>query len=429
MTFAPPWDLFFSSGRGREVLLGALLLVTSPLAGCREPRPRQEPVLSSSSPKPSSSSASWADVEKEARGQTVTWMMWKGDPLINAYVQGFVVPRLRDQYGVTLKTVSGQGNRIVSALMTEREAQKIESEFDLVWINGESFYQLRQIDALYGPFTERLPNFGLIDVSNPFIGSDFQQPIGGYECPWGNVQMTLIYHSDRVKDPPRTREALAAWARAHPGRFTFDASFTGMTLLKSWLIALAGGAGALDGPFDEAKYVRYSAELWKYLKVLKPYLWRRGETYPQGVAELHQLFASGEIDFTMSNNDGEVDNKILQGALPEASRAYVFDEGMIQNSHYIGIVRNAPHLAAALVAANFLISPEAQYEKMKPAVWGDGTVLNRGRLSAAWRAKFDDVPGRRFAPPRAELEKKALREIAPEYMIRIADDFRRHALR
>ena len=355
--------------------------------------------------------------------------MWKGDPLINAYVDGFVAARLRDRYGVTLKTVSGQGNRIVSALMTEREAGKAESEFDLVWINGESFYQLRQIGALHGPFTGGLPNSALIDMGNPFIASDFQQPIEGFECPWGNVQFALIYNSARVKDPPRTREALASWVRANPGRFTLDTSFTGMTLLKSWLIALAGGRGSLDGPFDEVKYARYSAELWTYLNGLKPSLWRRGATFPQSVSELHQLFATGEIDFTMSNNDGEVDNKVLQGVLPESSRGYVFDEGTIQNSHYIGITNRARHRAGALVVANFLISPEAQYEKMKPAVWGDGTVLDESRLPAEWKTKFREIPGRRFAPRRPELQKAALQELAPEYMIRMSEDFRKHVLR
>ena len=130
----------------------------------------------------------------------------------------------------------------------------------------------------------------------------------------------------------------------------------------------------------------------------------------------------------MSNNDGEVDNKIVQGVLPESSRGYVFDEGTIQNSHYLGIVANARHRAGALLAANFLISEEAQYEKTKPAVWGDGTVLDRDRLTSEWRARFREIPGRRFAPDRDALQKTALQELAPEYMIRISDDFRKYVL-
>lgn len=379
-------------------------------------------------PPPDERGMSWAEVERAARGQTVTWMMWQGDPFINAYVRDVVAPRLLQRFGIALETTSGRSNQIVTALMTEQEAGRAQSEIDLVWINGETFYQLRQIGALYGPFTDRLPNAQYVDFENPFIGRDFQQPLEGFECPWGNVQFTIIYNAARVTHPPRTRRALREWVERHPGRFTFDTGFTGMTLLKSWLIELAGGPGAFDGPFDEASYRRYSAELWAYLNQLKPYLWRQGETYPVELSELHRLFASGEVDFTFSNNDGEVDNKILQGLLPDTSRGYVFDSGTIRNSHYVGIVRNARNLAGALVTANFLISSEAQYEKAKPAVWGDGTVLDIARLPAPWPARFRDIPGRRYAPARDEIARKALAEIAPEYTIRILEDFRRHVL-
>jgi putative spermidine/putrescine transport system substrate-binding protein len=143
---------------------------------------------------------------------------------------------------------------------------------------------------------------------------------------------------------------------------------------------------------------------------------------------VHQLFTSGEIDFTLSNNDGEVDNKVLQGLFPETARAFVFDGGTIQNTHYVGIPRRARSLAGALVTANFLISPEAQFEKAKPSVWGDGTVLATAKLAPPWPERFRDVPERRFAPRREDIADKALMELAPEYMIRIAEDFRKNVI-
>jgi putative spermidine/putrescine transport system substrate-binding protein len=370
----------------------------------------------------------WPEIERQARGQTVTLAMWMGDPFINKYINDYVAPNLEQRYGVNLNVVSAQGGQIVSMLMTEIEAHKPQSNVDLTWINGETFYQLRQIDALFGPFTDKLPNAKSIDFKNPFIGYDFQQEVRGYECPWGNVQLALIYNSARVPDPPRNRRQLAAWVKAHPGRFTFDNTFTGLTFLKSLLIDMAGGGDSLDGPFDEAKYQRLSAQLWDYINGIKKLFWKQGETFPASVAQIHQLFAAGEVDFTMSNNDGDVDNKVLQGLLPETSRAYVLDSGTIQNSHYMGIPKRAPHLAGALVAVNFMISPEAQYEKLKPAVWGDGTVLDVARLPAEWQAKFANVPERRFSPKRVDIQPKALREPASEYMIRLSDDFRKYVL-
>jgi len=91
-------------------------------------------------------------------------------------------------------------------------------------------------------------------------------------------------------------------------------------------------------------------------------------------------------------------------------------------------VKNARHVAGALVAIDFMASPEAQYEKMKPAVWGDGTILAIDRLPAPWPQRFAEIPDRRYAPKRSAIQAKALMELAPEYMIRLSDDFRTHVL-
>lgn len=379
-------------------------------------------------PTTNSTTLTWEQVLQQAKGNTVHLMMWQGDPLINAYMQQYVAPAVKEQFGITLEIAAGQGNAIVQTLMAEMEAGKSASELDLMWINGETFYQLRQIDALFGPWTDRLPNAQFIDFQNPFINTDFQQPVNGYECPWGNVQMTLIYNSELVKDPPRTREALAAFVKAHPGKFTFDTQFTGLTFLKSLLIDIAGGGNALDGPFDEKKYQQYSTQLWAYLREIQPYLWKEGKTFPDSRAPMHQLFSNGELWFTLTNNDNEVDSKVQQGLFPPTARAYVPDFGSIQNSHYMGIPKLSGNKAAAAVVANFLISPEAQLEKQQQQVWGDGTVLDLDKLPGDWKQRFESLSARKYAPPRSELEKHALRELAPEYMIRLEKDFRKNII-
>ncbi len=377
---------------------------------------------------PSLEGLSWEQIEAQAEGQSVTLMMWQGDPLINKYMSDYVAPEVKKRYAIDLNIVPGQGNEIVGTLMTEIEAGKEVSEIDMMWINGETFFQLRQIKALYGPFVKKLPNNGYINWDNPFIAYDFQQPVEGYECPWGNVQLALIYNSDKVTQPPADLAELEQWVKDHPGKFTISNEFTGMTLLKSWLIHLAGGQEGLKGNFDEQKYEQYGAELWAYVNRIKPYLWNEGQSFPTTLAQMHQLFANGEVWFTMSNNDGEVDNKILQGLFPENSRAYVPASGTIQNTHYMGIVKHAAHKAAAMVVINFLISPEAQWKKMQPAVWGDGTILSASKLPKEWQEKFAAIPGRKYAPERSNIESKALMEPAPEYMIRIFEDFRKEVM-
>ena len=143
------------------------------------------------------------------------------------------------------------------------------------------------------------------------------------------------------------------------------------------------------------------------------------------MAALHRLFANGEIDFTMSNNQNEAVTKALQGVLPASSRALVLRDGTIANAHFLGIPFNAPNAAGAMVVANFLLSPEAQLEKQRPTVWADGTVLSLARLPVEWRARFDSVVNDPRLVPADSLRRYARPEVSPRYHERLQDDWRR----
>ncbi len=394
------------------------LLVSMSLAACGR--------MSPATPDPSS--LNWPQIVAAARGQKVIMAMWQGDPAINAYLRDFVVPRLQRETGITLELVPGQGNAIVSILMTETEAHRASSAVDLVWINGETFYQLRQIDALYGPFTAALPNQRYVDWKNPFIAEDFQQPLDGYECPWGKVQLSLITDSMRVPQPPADPAALAAWIHAHPGRFTFDTGFTGMGFLKSLMYAFVERPDALRGAFDRTTYNQLRDRVFAWIDAVRGDLWRHGQTFAASTAQLDQLFIDGEVDFSMSYNDGEVDNRVQSGLFPATAAAFVLHTGTLQNAHYVGIVNRSGHKAAAMVVANFLLSPEAQLRKLDPAVWGDGTVLDMGKLDGDMQERFTRAATRIHSPPRSAIEPYARAEPAPQVTIELSRDFRRRYL-
>lgn len=365
----------------------------------------------------------WESIEARARGSTVLWRMWRGDPSINEYVDRWVAPRLLRQYDVTLNTVDGQGPEIVNQLIVERNA-RARGSADLVWINGETFNNLRKESLLWGPWAQRLPYALYVDSLSPIVMRDFEQPTGGWESPWGRVQFTLIYDSARVPTPPRTVPALERWIRANPGRFTHDQQFTGTTFLKSLMYALGGGARPLQGGFTEERYKAGSERVWTWLDRVRPYFWRRGETYPAGVADLHRLFANGEVDFTMSYNENEVITKVRQGVLPATSRAIVLRDGSIANAHYVGIPFNARNQAGAMVVANLLLSPEAQLEKLRPEVWADGTVLDLQKLPPALRDRFRALSDDSRGVPHDTLLRYQVPEVAPEYTERLSRDWK-----
>lgn len=374
-------------------------------------------------PDPRIATLAWDSVLALARGSEVTWRMWRGDPSINRYVDDWVVPRARERYGIALTAVEGSGAAIVNQLVLEREAGAAGSA-DLVWINGETFHNLRRADLLYGPWAQRLPSARYVDSASPIVTRDFEQDPAGFESPWGRVQFALIYDSARTPDPPRSVAELERWIAAHPGRFTHDQGFTGITFLKTLMYAFGGGAERFSGGFDDAKYTDASGRVWSWLDRLRPSFWREGRTYPPGVADLHRLFANGEVDFTMSNNHNEVVVKIRQGVLPPTARPLLLRDGTIANTHYVGIPFNARNPAGAMVVADFLLSPEAQLAKLDPAVWADGTVLSVDRLPPEWAARFRALEHHPLALPGDSLARYARPEVAPEYHERIAADWR-----
>ncbi len=371
---------------------------------------------------------SWQQIEDKARGTTLTMMMYQGDKKVNRYMNEYLVPALKEQYNISLNLVPGQGKDIVNNLMSEKEAGTQRSEIDLCWINGETFYQLRQIDALYGPYTDKLPNSKYVDFDNPVIRYDFQQDISGYETPWGESFFYMIYDSARVQQPPVSMQQWHDWWQQHPGRFTLATDFNGMTLLKTWLVELAGGIHELDGAFDEQKYEKYSQQLWQFINANKKYFWKQGETFPQSNTNISQMFANGELDFTSSFNDADIDNKVSEGVFPATAKAYILQAGAIHNTHYVGITKASANKAAAMVVCNFLISPQAQIKKNDITFWGSRTVLAYDKLPAQYKAGFDSLPKRKYGITSQQLQSRSVKEPKPQYMLRVFDDFRKHVI-
>lgn len=371
---------------------------------------------------------SWNEIEAKARKTTITMMMYQGDKKANSYMKEYVAKELKQQYGITLNIVAGQGKDIVGSIMSQKEASKEKGEIDLCWINGETFYQLRQIEGLYGPYTDKLPNSKYIDYNDPIIKYDFQQDIGGYETPWGKAFFSVICDSAKVKKIPVSMRDFAIYWKENPGKFTLALDFLGMTLLKSWLVELAGGINALDGKFDEAKYQKYSTQLWDFINKNKKYFWKKGETFPSSSVTISQMYGNGEVNFSFAFGVAEIDRKVTEGVFPKTSKGFILQAGSIQNTSYLGIPFNSTNKAAAMVACNYLISPQAQINKSNITIWGGSPVFDYGRLEKKWQDAYDALPKLQYGLSEAEVKAKSIKETESRYMISIADDFRKKVI-
>lgn len=365
---------------------------------------------------------SWDEIEAAAHGQTVYFHAWAGDRKINAYIR-WAAGELERRFDITLNHVkTDDTGNVVAALLAEKAARRVTGgRADLIWINGENFHALKDAGLLYGPFAARLPHFSLVDTEGkPATVTDFALPVEGYESPWGYAQLTFYYDSARVETPPRTTEDLLAWARDNPGRFTYPAppDFLGVTFLKQILIERVADRSILKTAPDDATFKTVTQPLWAYLDALDPHLWRRGRGYPANGAMLRQLLGDGEIDIGLTMNPAEAASGIAQGLLPDSVRSYVLDGGAIANAHFLAIPYNSSAKEAAMVTADFLLSPAAQAKKADPAVWGDPTVLDIDRLSPEDVRAFADLPADRAAPDAAALSR-ALAEPHPDWTLRL----------
>jgi putative spermidine/putrescine transport system substrate-binding protein len=353
----------------------------------------------------------FAAVERAARGQTVRWWMYGGDDRVNAYVDDVVVPAAR-RAGVTLDRVPVTDTAdALQRVVAERRAGKDSGGgVDLIWLNGENFAAGKRAGLWREGWADDLPNAHLLDPQDPTLSTDFQVPVDGQEAPWSRAAFVFATDTARVPDPPRTFDELLAYAKDNPGRVAYPAppDFTGSAFVRQ-VVAAKGE--------DEA---------FAFLRELAPLLYRGGRTYPKSEAELNRLFGDGQVDVTMSYDDGFVRTEVRKGTFPKTARPFLLEGASLQNVSFVALPANAAHPEGAQVVANLLLSPELQAAKADPRRIGGPTVLDPARVPAGRRAALQAA---RRGPYVLEDLGRPLQEVAADEVAPLERRWRREVLR
>lgn len=356
--------------------------------------------------------ADWNAVLDAARGSEVSWYGWGGDEARNAWIEGFLAPRLKEKYDITLNLVGMDINDILTQLSGEMQAGVADSAIDFIWINGENFASAKSNGYLWGPFVDYLPNYNeYVDGTAADIIYDFGSPTEGFEAPYGKSQMVLWVDGSKISDVPTDPESFLEFCKAHEGQVTYPepGDFTGTAFISCLIAGVIGKdefeklATMADATEEEVAAIIQPG--LDYLRSLNPYLWNKGTTFPSDSTTVSQMFADGELVFCMGYGDPQSD--VDNGTFPASTKSFLFETGTMANTNYMAISANAPHKAAALVAINEITDPEVQLSAFSEL--GKMTVLDLDKVPADIQKQFDEVPLKSAQVP---LDEKLSHKIA-----------------
>ena len=409
------------------VLLGAVALLASACAAATGATVSSGGARATTSPS-ASAHQTWDQTLAAARGQTVSLWMWGGDPQGNAYVDDVLAPAAKD-LGITLTRVPITDTKdAINRILAEKQAGRSDGSVDLVWVNGDNFRTGQQAGIWRCGWAGDLPSAAFTATADPLLTSDFGIPVDGCESAWHKAQFTFVFDSARVPDPPHTMDGLLKWIAAHPGRFTYPAppDFTGSVFVREVLYAIAGGYANVPATFSQQAYDSAAPKLWEALNGIRPSLWRGGDTYPKDSTQLDKLFATGDVDFTMTYGPATLTKLVADGTFPSSTKVLTLDEGTVGNASFLAIPVTSGNSAGAEVVADLALSPAQQVAKADPKVWGQFTALDTSKLTAAEAAAFAALPASPVVPTYDVLSRNANPELAAAWVPALDEGWRRN---
>lgn len=358
---------------------------------------------------------SFDELKEAAKGSTVTFYGWGGDEKLNEWLDDVFAPQMKEKYDITMERVPMDIDQILSQLSGEIQAGEEDGSIDMIWINGENFQSAKENNMLYGPFTDRLPNFNdYIDTESEDVTLDFAYPIEGYEAPYGKAQMVLVGDTAVTSEFPKSAEELLEFVKKYPGKVTYPAlpDFTGSVFVRSIIYEICGYEQFLNMEADKETVKEAVEPAMEYLRQLNPYLWNEGKTFPDSSTTLDNMFADGEVILNVMYDAFATAVKIEEGTYTETTQTFQFDKGTIGNTNFMAIAANSQNKAGAMVAINEMMSPEIQadrYNTLKVL-----PVVDYDKLSDEQKEEFDKVDLGKGTIPQDELLAKRLPEMPAE---------------
>ncbi len=309
---------------------------------------------------------SWDQLVQEAKAEKeVVFYMWWGEEFWKTAAQKF-----EEKYGIKATVVIGDNN--VDKLLAEKDNPV--GTIDAQAFGGPYVKTIIDAGLLYGPILPKMPSVANLDAK---LGS-YQEGVEtkGYLVPLYRNQTGFVYDPDKISNPPQTWDDLVKFIQDNPKQFAFcdpNKGGTGQAMLFTVVNNLTGGIDQYqaDKELDQEKVKKWSA-VWDWFNANKDnYMLTASNN------ESLDLLNQGAVSLIIGWDD-DTQIAFSKGTIFKRAKMYVPQMGLPGGGDSVGVLKNAPHKAAAMLFIDFLTSAEMQVEMNKMI----GTYLARTDVTA-----------------------------------------------
>ncbi|MFA6784195.1 MAG: extracellular solute-binding protein [Sphaerochaeta sp.] len=364
----------------KKVLLVLLvLLMASTLAfaaGTKEAAPKADIDLQS---------ASWDQIVEAAKAEgEVTFYAWYFPDYFKEAANDFEA-----QYGIKVNLIIGDQTANFNKAISEKG--NAVGTIDAMIVGGQWVKTTMDLDLFWGPIKDIIPE------SDKLAPSLWEVQEGvltkGYLAPFHRNQTGILYDPERVSNPPQTWQELEAWIDANPKKFGFNdpsKGGSGQSFVHTLIKETTGGLEKYVGDSDVvASKVANWDKAWDWAYSRKDKL-----TFTVSNNDSIIRLNDGEIAMTFGWDDN-VKDMMNKGNLFSRAKMYIPAMGAAGGGDTMGVLKNSPRKAAALLFISHITSLEQQKKKYEmlgayPArtdITLSGTLLteeDRAKNALAW---------------------------------------------
>jgi ABC-type uncharacterized transport system YnjBCD substrate-binding protein len=322
-----------------------------------------------------------------------------GDQNMVDYVKDFLAPQFeKNNSNVSVKAVgTGPGDAGSQKIAEKLQAQKGNAAWDVdVAVIHQKMAGDLVREGLLAPYVRDVSTGRLVtsEASKNALGTN----VAGYVIPMFQSQTAIAYNPALVKNPPKTYQELAAWAKANPRKFGYNGikgGMSGVAFVVGWVYANTPDSERLmKGPYEASTKAKWDPALGQ----LKEF--NRSVVITPGNAGTLDMLNRGEIAMGPVWVDMFY-TWMADGKLPPNMRLALIGPGMPGQPMYYVIPAKAANMDAAKKFVEMATSPAVQAEGIvKKFNWYPGIDAQHVKAQLddkTWNKLFVDVTPQELA--------------------------------